>query len=307
MGWGQLSLSALFEILLIIQVVCSLLVCLMQWDVHALLSPSCWDKVSFSTSAVVILTPNSSSRIAFSHLLFLFCCCRGFLASLRCAGCSMKHWLLLKLPISIYVSFRIYIFRNFESFILKYVILFCFHHSMTEVVCLFYPVLCTLFGEYFYPNTGRDIPTWTLECVQHLYTCFIPYWNKRFLLQKRAPVQKCKILIKAKTKKLNQTDLKNRKLCFRFEVFLVFFYSLRLEMIYSHENFGFLEWRFLKKWGFISRIHFQCNYLMYLQAVNKFQKHFHFSGISSQMLLLLKYLTRREKFCLFFMRLKQKK
>lgn len=142
---------------------------------------------------------------------------------------------------------------------------------------------------------------------KHLYTCFIPYWNKRFLLQKRAPVQKCKILIKAKTKKLNQTDLKNRKLCFRFEVFLVFFYSLRLEMIYSHENFGFLEWSFLKKWGFISTIHFQCNYLMYLQAVNKFQKHFHFSGISSQMLLLLKYLTRREKFCLFFMRLKQKK
>lgn len=156
-------------------------VCLMQGDVHALLSPLCWDSQLLYISCGHS-HPNNLQLIALSHLLCFFCCCGGFLASLRCAGCSVKHWLLLKLPIWIYMSFSIYIFQNFESFIFKYIILFYFHHSKTEVVCLFYSVLYTLLGECFYPNTGRDIPTWRLEYVQTSLHLFYP------ILEQKIPI-----------------------------------------------------------------------------------------------------------------------
>lgn len=134
--------------------------------------------------------PDSLWRIALSRLLCFFCCCRGFLSSPRCAGCSVKHWLLLKLPTWTYMSVSIYIFRNFESFIFRCIILFYFHHSMTEVVCLFYPVLCTLFGEYFYPNTGRDSPTWMLEYVQTSLHLFYPILEQKIPITEKSPSSK---------------------------------------------------------------------------------------------------------------------
>lgn len=154
---------------------------------------------------------------------FFFCCCRSFLASLRYAGCFVNHWLLLKLPIWIYMS--IYVSVYLKTLNLLYSsISYCFVFITVWLKwCAYSNQYCVLCLENTFIQILLEIllpEHWNTS--KHLYTCSIPHWNKRFLSQKRAPVQKCKILIKAKNKKLNQIDLKNRKLCLRLEVFLVF-------------------------------------------------------------------------------------